>query len=51
MLQAAGRQLKELVHEESVTFYVSPFVRSKQTFDQLRKLFHDEQVMLCTHVQ
>ena len=43
-VQAAGVKLKELVCEESVAFYVSPFVRSKQTYDQLRQCFHDEQV-------
>jgi broad specificity phosphatase PhoE len=42
---AAGQQLKEMVAHESVTFYVSPFLRSKQTYDQLRMCFHDEQVL------
>lgn len=48
LIQAAGVELKELVHEESVTFYVSPFTRSKQTYDHIRKAFHDEQVNMIT---
>jgi len=43
-VQATGVELKKLLAEESVCFYVSPFVRSKQTFDRIRKAFHDEQV-------
>ena len=44
-----------MISHESVTFYVSPFLRSKQTYDQLRMCFHDEQVChhfdsLLTHV-
>ena len=40
-------ELKQLVQEESVCFYVSPFRRSRQTYEQLRQSFNDEQV----HVQ
>ena len=43
-LQAAGIKLKELIGSETVTFYVSPFVRSKMTYEQIRLSFHDEQV-------
>ena len=46
-LQEAGIKLKELVGSETVTFYVSPFVRSKMTYEQIRRSFHDEQVQLC----
>lgn len=44
--QAAGQQLKEMINHETVVFYVSPFLRSRQTYDQLRMCFHDEQVCL-----
>ena len=44
IIQAAGQQLKELIDHETVTFYVSPFLRSRQTYQQLRMCFHDEQV-------
>lgn len=43
-LKGAGVELKKLLAEETVCFYVSPFLRSKQTFDRIRKAFHDEQV-------
>ena len=39
-------ELKHLVQEESVCFYVSTFQRSRQTFDHIRQSFHDEQVQL-----
>ena len=42
--QDAGVKLKELIGNESVTFYVSPFVRSKQTYKGIRDHFTDEQV-------
>ena len=42
--QAAGIELKKLVGEESVTFYVSPFTRSRQTYEQIQQFFPDEQV-------
>ena len=45
-----GQQLKEMIAHESVTFYVSPFLRSRQTYDQLRMCFHDEQVCVCVCV-
>lgn len=50
--QATGQELKELIGQESVTFYVSPFLRSRQTYEQLRMSFHDEQVaknILCVN--
>ena len=40
----AGSSLKQLLQEESVCFYVSSFVRSRQTFEQIRESFNDEQV-------
>lgn len=43
-MQAAGHELKRLIGQESVTFYVSPFLRSRQTYEHLRMCFHDEQV-------
>ena len=42
--QEGGRILQELVGGETVSFYVSPFVRSRQTYQYLREGFHDEQV-------
>lgn len=46
LIQATGQELKELIGSESVAFYVSPFLRSRQTYDQLRMCFHDEQVII-----
>ena len=45
--QDAGVKLKELIGAESVTFYVSPYIRSKQTYLGIREAFHDEQVCEC----
>ena len=39
-----------MIGHESVTFYVSPFLRSKQTYDQLRMCFHDEQVFVISAI-
>lgn len=41
----AGKELQALVGNESVCFYVSPFVRSRETHKYLREGFHDEQVL------
>lgn len=41
----AGEELKELVGNEIVTFYVSPYLRSRLTYKYLRRAFLDEQVM------
>ena len=38
-----GDKLKRLVQDESVLFYVSPFLRSKQTFDGIVRSFPREQ--------
>ena len=43
-MQAAGVALKEVIGNETVTFYVSPFLRSAQTYQQIRLAFTDEQV-------
>jgi broad specificity phosphatase PhoE len=40
----AGSTLKQLIQEQSVCFYVSPFARSRQTYQQIRQSFNDEQV-------
>lgn len=48
-LQDAGVKLKEMIGEESVTFYVSPFVRSRQTYSCIRKCFTDDQVFCSVH--
>ena len=42
--QKAGKKLQALVGNESVCFYVSPFLRSRETQKYLREGFHDEQV-------
>ena len=47
-IKEAGVKLKELIGDESVTFYVSPFVRSKQTYKCIREHFTDEQVLIVT---
>ena len=44
MLQAAGVRLKELIGDETVSFYVSPFVRSKETYTCIREHFSEDQV-------
>ncbi|XP_019853869.1 PREDICTED: phosphoglycerate mutase-like protein AT74H isoform X3 [Amphimedon queenslandica] len=41
----AGLELKELIGTESCGFYVSPFLRSKQTFEGIRAAFTNEQVL------
>ena len=33
--EAAGGRLRELIGEETVRFFVSPYLRSKQTFEHL----------------
>ena len=42
--QKAGEELKELVGNEMVTFYVSPYLRSRLTYKYIRRAFSDEQV-------
>lgn len=42
--QAAGKRLKELIADRTVGFYISPFVRSRQTFEGIREAFSNEQV-------
>lgn len=44
LLQAASLELKKILQDESVCFYVSPFLRSRQTFQQLKQAFRDDQV-------
>lgn len=39
----AGKKLKKLVGEESMYFYVSPFWRTRSTFENVVKLFPREQ--------
>lgn len=43
-LQAAGVKLKELIGDETVSFYVSPFVRSKETYTCIKEHFSEDQV-------
>lgn len=43
-LQAAGVRLKELIGDETVSFYVSPFVRSKETYTSIKEHFSEDQV-------
>lgn len=43
-LQAAGVRLKELIGDETVSFYVSPFVRSKETYTCIKEHFSEDQV-------
>ena len=50
--QRAGEELKELVGNEMVTFYVSPYLRSRLTYKYIRRAFLDEQVsniISCFH--
>ena len=37
--RGAGKRLKELVKEESVYFYVSPFWRARSTFEEVASAF------------
>lgn len=37
-----GKKLKEFIHNESCFFYVSPFWRTRETFNQIQKSFKDE---------
>ena len=46
IFQEAGRSLKDLIGDESVSFYVSPFIRSQQTYEAIRKSFSDNQVCI-----
>lgn len=39
----AGKQLKEILQEESVYFYISPFWRTRSTFEEMAKAFPREQ--------
>ena len=39
----AGRRLRELIGDESVLFYVSPFLRSQQTFHIISESFREGQ--------
>lgn len=39
----AGKKLKELVKEESMYFYISPFWRTRSTFELIAKAFPREQ--------
>ena len=39
----AGRRLKELVGDESIYFYVSPFWRARSTFEGVAAAFHGNQ--------
>lgn len=41
--ELSGRRLKEIVGEESVYFYVSPFWRARSTFEGIAKAFPREQ--------
>ena len=45
-LQAAGVKLKELIGDETVSFYVSPFVRSKETYTCIKEHFSEDQVYI-----
>ena len=40
---AAGKQLKTIVNDESMFFYVSPFFRTRSTFENIVKNFPREQ--------
>lgn len=46
IFQKAGEDLKEMLGNEMVTFYVSPFLRSRLTYKYIRQAFLDEQVLL-----
>ena len=36
--------LNDLIGTQTVSFYVSPFVRSKQTFEEIKNHFNEKQV-------
>lgn len=42
----AGQELKKIIGEEKVKFYVSPFLRARQTFDNIAKSFDNNQYIL-----
>ena len=41
---AAGVELRRMIGDETVCFYVSPYQRARQTFQGIRRAFADEQV-------
>ena len=43
----AGKKLKELVNRESMYFYVSPFWRTRSTFELIAKTFPRKQFDYC----
>lgn len=45
--QEAGQRLKELVGDESLYFYVSPFWRARSTFEEVAASFPREQFRYC----
>ena len=40
----AGEELKQIVGNETILFYVSPFRRSQQTFELISRAFHGSQI-------
>ena len=41
--EAAGRKLREIIGDETVMFFVSPFKRSRETFEGIAKAFDASQ--------
>ena len=42
--QRAGQRIKDIIANESIACYISPFTRSKQTFDAVKLAFRNDQV-------
>ncbi|XP_065829185.1 uncharacterized protein [Oscarella lobularis] len=40
----AGQRIKDIIANESIACYISPFTRSKQTFDAVKLAFRNDQV-------
>ena len=37
----AGQRLKQIIGNESIQFYVSPYTRTKETYENIMESFHD----------
>ena len=49
ILTDAGKQLREVICEKdaSVVFYYSPYLRTKQTLDEIMPFFNEKEVVSC----
>lgn len=45
----AGQRLKQIIGNESIQFYVSPYTRTKETYENIMESFHDNYTV-CLYV-